>query len=546
MFTSVVLIFGLFAVIIVLVALAPMLKIPYAILLVLAGIALGFLLGFLPGMPDHTFELAPDLVLLLFLPPLLYASAWTTSWRDFRTNFRVISLLAIGLVLMTMVLVAVVAHYVIPELSWPAAFVLGAIVSPTDAVAATSIAERLGVPRRIITVLEGESLINDATGLVAYRFAVVAVVTGVFSLGTALWQFLFVSIGGVALGLVVGRVLVWIHRRITNASIEISVTLLAPFVAYLPAEVLNVSGVLAVVTAGLYVGRQSHRIFSAQTRLQADAVWDMLVFLLNGAIFLLIGLQLHGILASLGGREVLQLVIFAALVSLTVIVVRVLWVFPASYLPRYFSAKLRERDPYPGWRNVAVVAWTGMRGVVSLAAALALPTITEAGTPFVGRELIIFLTFGVIFATLVVQGFTLPLVIRGLGLSEDGSLQQEESDARLMTCRAAKVRLEELAGEEWAPNEIVDHLRLHYTKKSNQYRKEQQLLAGDDSREERDSRDRQHGRRDPYSVYQRLQLEVLRAQRDAVIQLRDRGDIGDAVLRIIERELDLEEQRIIV
>src|SRR6266436_4741327 len=324
--------FGLLVAIVALATLATRLRLPYAVLLVLGGLVLGFV----PGLP--TITLNPELILVLFLPPLIYSSAWLTSWREFRATLRPILLLAIGLVLVTTIIVAIVAH-TIAGLSWPVAFVLGAIVSPTDAVAASATAQLLGLPRRIVTVIEGESMVNDATGLVVYRFTVAAVVTGSFSLWQAGLQFVVVSLGGLLVGLAIAWPVAWLHRHLDDAPIEITITLLTPYAAYLLADALQVSGVLAVLSAGLYLSHQSSRFFSSNTRLQANAVWNVLVFLLNGLVFLVIGLQLRGILESIAGHSLFTLVWQALLISLVVITVRIAWVFPAASLPRLVSAR---------------------------------------------------------------------------------------------------------------------------------------------------------------------------------------------------------------
>src|SRR5437016_4081562 len=337
--------FGLLVAIVILATLAARLRIPYPILLVLGGL----FLGFIPGLPSITLD--PELVLFLFLPPLIYSSAWLTSWREFRANLRPILLLSVGLVLATTTVVAVVAHGLI-GLPWPVAFVLGALVSPTDAVAASATAKNLGLPRSIVTVIEAESMVNDATGLVVYRFAVAAVVSGSFSLAQASLQFVLVSAGGLIIGLLVGWPLAWLHRHLDNAPLEIAITLLTPFAAYLLAEAIGVSGVLAVMAAGLYLSRQSSRFFSSNTRLQANAVWTVLVFLLNGLVFLLIGLQLHSILGTVASRTPLVLLWDALLVCFTVVVVRIAWVVPAAFPSRLFRKFLRPRERPPSWRKV--------------------------------------------------------------------------------------------------------------------------------------------------------------------------------------------------
>ena len=434
-------------------------QVPYPILLVLGGLALGFV----PGIPE--VELSPDLVFLLFLPPLLYVAAFFTSLRDFVASLRPILLLAIGLVLFTTCAVAIVARLVVPGLPWPAAFVLGAIVSPPDAIAATAIAQRLGVPRRVVTVIEGESLVNDATGLVAYRLAVAAVVSGVFSVSDAALSFVGVSLGGIAIGLVAGWLAVQIRRRLEDPPIEILVALLTPFAAYLPAERLHVSGVLAAVSAGLYVGWHGPRIMSAAARLQGLAVWSMMLFVLNGLVFMLIGLQLPRIIAELD-EPFDELALQAVAISLVVILVRIIWVFPSAYLPRLLVPAIRRRDPMPPWRSVVVISWAGMRGVVSLAAALALPLTIESGEPFPRRGLIVFLTFSVILATLVVQGLSLPALIRWLGVREDGLTEREEVVARRGAVDAALKRIDDLAREPWAPEDLVGRLRSFYQARS--------------------------------------------------------------------------------
>ena len=519
------LLFGLLVAIVVLATLASRLRIPYAILLVLGGL----LLGFVPGLPS--IELNPELILVLFLPPLIYSSAWLTSWREFRASLRPILLLALGLVLVTTFVIAVVAH-TIAGLSWPVAFVLGAVVSPTDAVAASATAQQLGLPRRIVTVIEGESMVNDATGLVVYRFAVAAVLAGSFSLWQAGLQMVLVSLGGLVIGLVIAWPVAWLHRHLDDAPIEITITLLTPYAAFLVANALQVSGVLAVLSAGLYLSRQSSRFFSSNTRLQANAVWNVLVFLLNGLVFLLIGLQLHSIVASIADLSLLALVWQALLISLAVIATRIAWVYPATYLPRLLSPRLRARDPSPGWRQVAIVAWVGIRGGLSLAAALALPFTLSSGAPFPQRDLVIFFTFAVILVTLVGQGLSLVPIIRLLGLERESVLEREHAQAHLVAARAALSRLDELASEKWVPQDALTHLRSHYDQKLRTLT-EAIERPGDEHYDG-------HAPGKP-----RLRQEVLTAERAAVIGLRDRGRIDDETLRLVERELDLEEQRLL-
>jgi CPA1 family monovalent cation:H+ antiporter len=465
----------------------------------------------------------------------LYPAALFTSWRDFRANLRPISLLAVGLVLYTTVAVAYLAHYFL-DLPLAAGFVLGAIISPPDAIAATAITQRLRVPRRIVTILEGESLVNDATALVAYRFAVAAVISGSFSLAHATGQFFVVSIGGILTGLAVGWLAQQFHKRVDDAPIEITVSLLTPFVAYLASEQLGVSGVLSVVTAGLYLGWRAPQLITFKTRLQAGPVWEMVEFLLNGFVFILIGLQLPEVLRGLSGEHfpIQRLVLDALLISVAVIVIRIIWVFPATYLPRLIFKKLCRRDPYPDWRHVTIVAWTGMRGVVSLAAALAVPiTLDETpnGPPFPGRNKILFLTFVVILATLVVQGLSLPLLIRWLGIKDDGTTEKEERAARLEANRTALARVKEIEEREPENAEAAQRLRVEYEDHIRQL-------------ENADPQDGREAVRLFSSEFERLSHEALQVERRTILQLRNQSVIGDDVLRRIQRDIDLAEARL--
>jgi monovalent cation/hydrogen antiporter len=517
---------GLLLAVAVLALLARKLNIPYPIFFVIGGL----LLGWIPGLPKVTLN--PELIFLFFLPPLLFPAALFTSWRDFRFNLRPISLLAIGLVLFTTVAVAYLAHYFM-NLPLAAGFVLGAIISPPDAIAATAITERLKVPRRIVTILEGESLVNDATALVAYRFAVMAVVTGSFSMAHAGGQFVIVGIGGIIVGLAVGWLAEQFHRRVDDAPIEITVSLLTPFVAYLSAERLRVSGVLAVVTAGLYLGRRMPELLTFKTRLQGGPVWEMVEFLLNGFVFILIGLQLPEVTRALSGHEIPlhRLVWYALLISFAVILIRIIWVFPAAYLPRLIFKKLCRRDPYPNWRHVTIIAWTGMRGVVSLAAALALPFTIQNNLPFPGRDLILFLTFIVILATLVVQGLSLPPLIRWLGIKDDGSMEKEEREARLKANQAALAKLNEIAELEPAKADALQRLRVEYEDHIRQVEGAEPESAGTPLRLFS-------------SEFERLSHQALQIERRTILQLRNADAISDEVLRRIQRDIDLAEARL--
>jgi Na+/H+ antiporter len=517
---------GLLVVVAALVSLARKIGVPYPILLVLGGLALALV----PNLPR--VELDPNIVFLLFLPPLVYSSAVFTSLRDLRANLLPISLLAFGLVLFTMLVVAVVAHAVI-GMPWASAFVLGIIISPTDVVAATAIAEHLKVPRRIITILEGEGLLNDAVTFVTYRVAVAAVVTGVFSLQEAIPQFVLAAVGGVAIGLVAGYVSVWVRGRLDDLPVQITISLLTPFAAYIPSESLGVSGIVAAVAAGLYVGRHisDPDVVEAGTRLDSTAFWGMVVFLLNGLAFILIGLQLPDIVAQISNRPPADLLLYALLISLTIIVVRIVWVFPAVYVPQALSERLRERDPGLPWQGVAILAWAGMRGVDSLAAAMALPLMTAAGSPFPSRDLVLFLTFCIILVTLVLQGLSLGPLIRRLKLKDDDSEEMEEAQARLMSTRAGSARLEELAAEGWIPRWMLDDFRSHYATRT---------LHHSSALDGADDEDREAVERDA-AAYKRVRRELLDAEREELIRLRDKGVISDDVFRTVQRDLDLQE-----
>jgi CPA1 family monovalent cation:H+ antiporter len=505
--------------------LAGTIRVPYPILLVLGGLVLGFL----PGVPPA--ELPPDLVLVLFLPPLLYQAAFFSSPRDLRADTRTITLLAVGLVLATMSAVAAVAHTLVGGLSWAAAFTLGAIVSPTDPLAATAIARRLGVPRRLVTVLEGESLVNDATALVAYRLAVAAVVAGSFTLWAAGVQFVSRGIGGVAIGLAVGWLIAEARRRIEDPVVEIVLSVVTGYAAYLPAELTGASGVLAAVTAGLYVGWRAPELASPATRLLGFSFWEVLVYLLNAVLFVLVGLQLHPILSGVSGSSAAVLLGQAALVSAVVIGVRIAWGFSVPYLVRALDRRPAQRARRVGARERLVAGWSGMRGAVSLAAALALPLETSTGQPFPQRNLIIFVTFGVIFATLVLQGLSLPWLIRRLGLHRDDSEDQEELRGRLRATDGALARLEALAVEEWTRDDTVERMRGLYQFRRRRLKARGGYLADD-------------GSQDRSLAYQRLVRELLEAQRREIVRLRNRGEISNEVMHRIERDLDLEDSRL--
>jgi len=492
---------------------------PYPIALVVGGAALGFV----PRMPQLPFD--PESILILFLPPILYQAALLTSWRDFRANIRPIGMLAIGLVIVTTLTVGAALKWLIPDLPWAGAFVLGAIVSPPDAVASTAILSRLHIPRRVVTVLEGESLVNDASGLVLYKFAVAAVLTGTFSLADASVQFVVVSIGGVAIGIALGLLFVFIHRHLHDAFIEVLTSLSVPYVAYIVAEQLNLSGVLAVVAAGLVRGRYSPEIVSAEMRILARSVWNILVFLLNSLIFILIGIQLSTIMARLSGYSARDLFVYGTLVSVVAIAVRFAWIYPATYLPRILSRRFRERNPAPPEAELFIMSWCGMRGIVSLAAALALPRELISGDPFPQRDLIIFLTFFVIAVTLVLQGLTLAPLIRLLKVGTDWSVQREEQRARLAMGKAAIAAIDGLAQKENVPEEVAERIRAEFA--------EQVTIAVG------------HGvvLSPGVNIVKRLRQTAIRAERQELIRIWRANQISDDVLHRIEESLDYQESR---
>jgi CPA1 family monovalent cation:H+ antiporter len=507
----------------VLVVIARRLQIPYPILLVVGGLGLSLV----PGLPRVRFD--PELVFVLFLPPLLYPAALFTPWRDFRANLSTILLLAVGLVLVTMIVIAWFAHR-FAGMGWGAGFVLGAIVAPSDAVAATAIAHRLRVPRRLVTILEGESLVNDTTAFVAYRFAIAAVVTGSFSFADATVKFLTAGVGGVVVGLAAGWIVTEIQRRLDDPPVQTTLSLLTPFVCYLGAEAVGASGVLAVVICGLYYGWRAPEFVGSRFRLRAGPVWEMVQFLLNGIIFILIGLQLPDVIASLHGRPASQMLGYALAVLVPLILLRLAWLFLIAYAPRWFGAPGRDRAIQQDWRHVVLVGWTGMRGVDSLAAALAVPLVVARGAPFPDRDLIFFLTFAVIFGTLVLQGLSLGPVIRWLGVVDDRLWEEEERNARLAANRAARQRLLDLAGTERVDRPTVDRLTGEYDDRIQQL--QNHTLDGEVNE-------------DLFSPdFARLSLEALEIERKTILDLRNRRVINDDALRRVQRDIDLAEIRL--
>ncbi|HWE63754.1 MAG TPA: Na+/H+ antiporter [Chloroflexota bacterium] len=509
----------------VLASVARRLSIPYPIALLLGGL----ILTVMPGLPR--VQLDPAVIFLLFLPPLVCAAGWTTSLHDVVDNLRSILVLAVVLVLVTTAVVGVIAHLAVPGLSWPAAFILGAIVSPTDTVAAGAVASRVPMPHRIVAVIEGEGLFNDAIGLVAYGSGISAALSGTFSPVAASLTLIKVSVLGVAIGVGIGFLAMQLIRRIEveGPAIVITLTLLIPFAAYLPAQALGVSGVLATAAAGLYGGQAEARVFSANTRLQAYAVWETLVFLLNGLLFILVGLQLPRVVQGLQGHTAGQLVADVLVVSLSVIVVRLAWVF----LTGLGLARLGRgtyRVAVTTWREALILGWTGMRGGVSLAAALAIPLAIG------GRDLIILLTFGVILVTLVVQGLSLPALVQRLGLADPGEVVGAEQEARLAAYRAVLAFLDSEEAPDGVPPEQLARLRSIYDRRIQQVSAHAKATQSD--------AEAAQGDQDPAAAYQQLTRTLLTVQRRAVIALHDQGRLGDESRRRVERTLDLEEAQL--
>ena len=522
------------AVLIGLSAVADKSRLPFPILLVVAGLVIGFI----PALPDLALE--PEVVFLIFMPPLLYDAASKTSLHEMRALIRPISTLAITLVFFTTTVVAVSAHYLIPGFTWPLAFVLGAIVSPPDAVAATSITKGLGLNKRVIAILEGESLLNDASALIAYRYAIAAVATGNFVLWQAGLQFLLLACGGVLVGVVTGYFFVFAHKKITNnAIIDTSLTLLSPFVTYLLAEYVHVSGVLAVVASGLIMSWKSPEIFSYHSRIRTRIVWDTLIYLLNGFIFILIGLQLPTIIKDVGSYTLLSLLVNGLWISLATILVRIVWVFLGMYRNRLFKrkkGKANQEQVYDAdlWKNVFIVAWTGTRGIISLATALAIPVLMADGTAFPKRHSIILLAFVVIFVTLVVQGLTLPLLIRLLKVKP--TTIGEDNEEKELSLHIASATLHYIDHE--FPHALDGPLKTQLKRRyetlaeelTKEIKKNKKLLADDKPIPEK-----------PVSPMLEAQFEVAKFQRELLIKLYKEGAFSDTVLKKAELERDIKD-----
>ncbi len=526
------------AILISMTAIANKRKLPYPVLLVAAGL----IIGFIPQLPDLALD--PDVIFLIILPPLLYDAATKTSWHEFKISIRPISALAITLVFFTTVSVAVTSYYLIPGFSWPLAFVLGAVVSPPDAVAASGIIKGLGLNKKVVTILEGESLVNDASALIAYRYAVMAVTTGTFVFWKAGLEFLLIAGVGILAGIAIGYLFVLAHKKIeNNPVVETSLTLLAPFVSYLAAEQFHVSGVLAVVSTGLVMSWRSPEVFSYQTRMQTRVVWDALVFLLQGFVFILIGLQLPSIIKGLDDYPFWRILGYGLLISLVTIVVRIIWVFAGAYWQNFFQKKKKAGDFLSAndyqdntWKNVLVVAWTGTRGVISLAAALALPLVLQDGTVFPKRHSIIFLAFVVIFVTLVVQGLSLPLLIRWLKIKPQGDTDTEEKELQLYFATSTLHFIEQ-------------ELPVQLDNKSREYLKDKyEQLINNLTKEVRRHKKAEHNDKEIKATQPdamvNARLEISRFQRALLLKMHKEGDFGDAAIKKVEAQIDVDEMKL--
>jgi CPA1 family monovalent cation:H+ antiporter len=506
---------------------ARRLQVPYPIVLVLAGLVISFV----PHIPRVPLD--PNIVFVVFLPPLLYASAWTMSWREFRRNSVVIGLLAVGLVGFTVWGVAEFSDRFITAMYWKAGFLLGAVVATTDAIAATSIAKAVGLPRRIVDILEGESLLNDATGLLALEIGLAFLVRGTMpTVGEGAARLVYLIVGGLGIGLLIGVVVAWMEKYIDDGPVELVVSLVVPYAAYLAAERAEASGVLAVVACGIYMSRKSTQFFSPAARLQVNGAWEALVFMLNGLVFVLIGLQLPYVLAGIHGKYGTGTLIFYGAVFSTVLIgLRMIWVYPAvkiaSYVERRLLGHTDEVDLKP--REIFVVGWTGMRGVLALAAAISVPEVLASGQPFEERNLIVFLAFCVIFVTLVLQGLTLPAMIRALRLAGMTGMDPEEKEARKIVLKSAIKYLEDGRKNSSGP---IEHL---YDDLLHRYR-HKLALVGAGGQQSVDGLGEE-----AYSRLRTISEGALQAERRTLIGLRDRGRISDDVLRTLQRELDLAE-----
>ena len=507
-------------------------SVPYPSLLVIGGLGLAFI----PGLPRIDSD--PELLFLIFIPPLLYWTAVTTSVRDLKDVIGPVARLATALVLLTMAIVAVVAHLLSPEFSWASAFLLGAIVAPPDPIAATAVVVPLGVSRRITTVLEGEGLLNDATSLVAYRVALTAAITGAFSASSASFHLLTAGVAGAAIGLVVGWLIALFRRTVTGQRplVENTLSLLSPFLAFVPADTIGASGVIAVVTLGLYLSRQDPKSMAPASRVQAEAMWTMLTFLFQSLIFIMIGLELPYIMRGLKNHSLPTLLLYASIITLVCMLVRFAWIGISVAILRATRRRRHEKIE-PAWNEGALVAWAGMRGGDSLVIALAIPFAATSGAPVPARNLIIFITFFVIFVTLVGQGMTLSPVVRLLHLHRDTSSKSEETTARVTQARAALHVIDDMIAHGGIEARIAKRLRTRYADREKRWLARSEGRANDATSEEREAADEMASVSDTVT---QVNERIINAQRDSLLRLRETDTINDDILRQLQRELDLE------
>lgn len=526
LFLILVLLFAVFM----LIMLAQKLKISYPIFLVLAGLGISII----PGIP--LVETEPELIFVIFLPPLLYEAAWYTSWNDFLKWSRPIGMLAFGLVFLTSIIVAYVSNSMIPGFTLALGFLLGGIISPPDAVAASSVLKNVSVPRRIIVILEGESLINDASSLIVFRFALAAVISSQFSFREAVGQFFLVSVMGILIGVAIGKIMYYVHRYLpTTPSIDAALTLMTPYFMYMAAEHFHFSGVMAVVSGGLFLSYNSHEILSQNSRIQATSLWSTVVFVLNGLVFILIGLELPVIIKDLGDYSIVEAIGYGIVISLIAIIIRLLYTFPIAYVPLWFGNTARKDPANPPWKGPVVVGWAGMRGVVSLASALSVPLFLSPGVPFPHRSLILFITFIVILSTLVFQGLTLPLIIKWVKMKDiDDFPPEEEQEAaiHLHLMRAALKELNEKFPLEISENELVGFLK-------NQLENDISLVNQRLESLECDATEKEE-----IELYNSIRIQLFTVQRRKLIALRNENLFSDEELRKHERQLDFEEAKI--
>lgn len=500
-------------------------RLPLEIFLVIGSC----LVSLIPGLPSY--QINPFIVFHLFLPPILFSAAYFTSWKDFKFNLRPISLHAFGLVIVTAIAVAAIAKIFVPGFTWAEGFLLGAIVSPTDASSAVAIIRKLGAPRRIIAVLEGESLVNDATALLLFRFSLAAVMLGSFSFGQAISQFLMVFLGGIGIGLAVGIIGTFIMKYLQDARAETTFTFIIAFASYFVAEHLNASGVISTVACGIYSGLRFPEYASSQTRINAKAAWSILLFIVNGSVFALIGLELPWVIKRLAAYSLADLLFYGTIITFVVIVVRVIWIFPAAYFPRLLIPAIARRDPVPPWQMLFTIGWSGMRGIVSLAAVLAIPLQMSSGLPFPHRDLLNFITYFVIVATLVIPSLSLPSLINVFHLVEDPKEKlKEEALARMKSLRGVIERIQTIAETEKIPahifNEFYNKLQRRLNTIKTQLEENPYSTLGDE-----------------YLIIKRLTMAAIQSEKEILIQLRRGGEIHDEVFHRLLDELDIEEMR---